>query len=307
MSVTVGTADELFDLLAGDEEEVPRTLIRSASKESKHQKALADQAELERLNRVEKWMKTADCIKADPGGFLSVGETIFLTLLKAHSSEFSISVTQKLAKLAGLWLKVSKSCKLLEHDIRPELVCTLLGKLMRTKSPSALVQETCGRILLGMIQCSPNRLMIDEGIRESFNRFIRLWAKGSYRGNGSLFLNLFPTEFISRLAWVPSSRVFTLKQICDIVIRVSKRKLVPILDIDAFVCMALKSGKEQRAFEEELVKFGMAIARSNKSTLTPKYLDWVQEVADRDVQKPGVSVRIVRLAKEHLKLLDRGS
>ena len=305
MSVAVGTAVELFDLLAGDDDEVPSTLIRSTPKDSRHQKALADQAELERLNRVEKWLKTDGCIQADRDGFLSLGETIYNTLLKSQSSDLSPSITQKLAKLANVWLKVSKSCRLIEDIIRPDLVCALLGKLTRTKSPSSLVQESTGRMVLGMIQCSPNRLMIDDTIVESFNHFIRSWAKGSYRGNGLLFLNLFPVEFLSKLTWVPSDRVFTLKQISEIVIRICKKKLTPILNMDSFVRIPLRNHKDSRDLEEELIKLGTVIARLQGSLLTSEYKEWVREIASRDVKTVGVSGRLVRLAKEQLKLVDR--
>lgn len=299
MSLEIESAEQLFDILAGEDDEVPSTLIRGSQKLSPHEEALQEQAQMVRLNKVEEWMKTDKAVEADPAQFLSLGETLYTTLLKSRSSELSTSVVQKITKLALLWLKVTKSCKLIEVHVTPELVSSLLKKLMRAKSPHATIVEVCGRFLLGMVQSSPNRIFVDKTVIDGFNDFVRSWAKGAYRGNGFGILALFPVEFLSQLDWVPSSRHFTLKKITELVGRVLKRKLRVHVNLDAYVSAVSVEDQHARDMEETLIKLGGSLLRwKSVEQLTPGFLQWLSSVASRDLKAQGVSGRTVRLAKD---------
>ena len=304
MSEVIESADQLFDLLAGDDEEVPATLLRG-KKSSRHEQTLIDQGRLDQLNKVEKWMNSADAVSSDPIEFVSLGETIFESLLKSKVTDLSLSIVQKLSKLAQVWLKASKSCKLIEPQLTGVFISNLIQKLIRAKSPTAPIQDICGRMLVAMVHCSPTRLQTHPDVIKAFNQFVISWSKGTYKGNGYAFLNSFPLDFLSRLTWKPSGKPFILGKIHDLVLRLLKKGMTPIVNQDEFIAMILTNqGQHKKELEEALIKFGGAVSRSRNLTLSTGFQDWLRGVAARDTKLAGVSTKNVRLAADLLKFID---
>ena len=304
MSEVIESADQLMDLLAGDDEEVPSTLIRKGSNSSKHEEAVIDQAKLSQLNKVEEWMKSENAAVSDKAEFISLGETLFTSLAKSKSLEVSASVTQKLTKLALLWVKVSKSCKLVESDLKAEHISSLVGVLVRSKSPNVAVQEVCGRMLLAMVQCSPSRLFVDKEVVSAFNKLVQSWCKGTFKGNAFTLLNLFPIEFLAQLKWVPSSKPFIVEKVLSLVARIAKRNLRPLVDVDEFVdSVASHKGTHAKELEEQCIKLGGVLSRS-KLELPTKYREWLSGLASRDLKAEKVSAKNTRLAKTLLASLE---
>ena len=300
MSIEISSADQLIDLLAGDDEEVPTSLIRGGiPKVSRHEDALEEQAKLAELNKIEGWIKTENAIVADPIEFISLGDTLCAVLLNARTTEMSTSVVQKFTKLALLWLKVTKSCRLVDPHLTTEHVTSLLSKLTKSKSPHIALQGVCGRFLLAMVQCSPTRLFVDTEVISAFNAFVRAWAKGTYRGNGFEFLSLFPVPFLAQLEWPASPRHFTCSKISELIVRIQKNRLVAKVDLNDFVAVARSSAGDKHAkdMEETVIKLGGALSRS-KVVLTPEFNQWLHEVATRDGSGKGVPTRPIRLAKD---------
>ena len=301
MSDVIESAEQLMDLLAGDDEEVPSTLIRQSNKASKHEEALIEQAKLAQLNKVEEWMKAENSVVSDRPAFISLGETLFTSIVKSKSLEVTPSVVQKLTKLALLWVKVSKSCKLLEPELKPEHITVLVSALIRSKSPHAAIQEVCGRMLAALVQCSPERLFVDSDIISAFNRFVQSWCKGTFKGNGFAFLNLFPVEFLAQLQWVPSNKPFIMDKVIGLIGRVCKKKLTPHVSQEAFVdCVVKHTGAHGKELEECVIKLAGVLVRS-KLNITPLLFQWIKLTAEKDVKAEKVSGKNVRLATQILK------
>lgn len=303
MSEVIQSADQLFDLLAGDEEEVPSTLLRG-KKSSRHEQTLMDQGKLDQLNKVEKWINSADAVSSDPLEFVSLGETIFESLLRSKVMDLSLSIVQKLSKLAQLWLKASKSCKLIEPQLQGVFVSNLVVKMIRAKSPNASIQGVCTRMLAAMVQCSPKRLQMDPDVIQAFNQFVVSWSKGTYKGNGYAFLNTFPLEFLALLTWKPSVKPFILGKIQELVIRLLKKGKIPRVNQDEFVTMVHTTRGKNKELEETLIKFGGALSRSQNMVLASSFQDWLRKIAIRDTKQAGVSTKNVRLATDLLKFID---
>ena len=297
MADEITSAEDLFDLLAADGNEVPSILIKGGKDKSAHKRAILEQAKLSRLNKVEKWIKSEKAIIADPKEFIGVGETLFLTLCKSGQTELTDSVVDKLRRLCRLWLEVSKSCKLLEPYIDSEFVVRLMNAVLRAKSLHLKVQETCGRMLVGLVQCSPDRLFSDVQVIEAFNTFIAAWCKGKYRGNGFNLLNLFPVEFLSQLDWVGSSRAFALRQQLELVVRIMKKGL-PV-KVDQSELLRYTGSKE---IDEIVLKFGGSLVRA-KLQVSEEFAGWVRQVSEYDAKQSGVSGKNVQLAKQLVKNL----
>ena len=304
MSEVIQSADELFALLAGDDQQVPESLLRGKKSVTRKEQALVEQAKLERLNGVETWMKQDDALESDPAEFVSLGETIVGTLLKIKKYDLNLSLVQKLTKIGNLWLKVSKSCKLLESHLQPSHISTLVDQLLKSQSPSAGAQDICGRFLLAMIQCSPSRLFVDTQVIEAFNKLVRAWCKGSYRSNGFTLLNLLPIEFLAQLSWPFSEKTFTMSKTHDLIVRLLKKRLTPRLDQDLYVeSLRQFKGQNKKELEELFIKLVGAIARSKSVPVTNCVREWVSEVSSRDTKQAGVSLKNTRLATDLLRQL----
>jgi hypothetical protein len=303
MADVIESADQLFDLLAGDDEEVPSTLLRGNKKSSRHDEALVEQAHMAKLNKVEKWMKSDKAVESDPQEFLSLGETLIEGLLRSKITGLSTSIVQKLVKLSLLWLKVTKSCKLIEQTLSSDSVNGLIDQLIRSKSPAAPIQDVATRMLLGMVQCSPSRLFHDRHVIAAFNKFIVSWCKGKFKGNGFTLLNMFPIEFLEQLTWPPSRKPFIGTKVHDLIVRLLKKSKRPIVNQTDFVnTVTWCQSKHKKELEEGLVKLAGALVRSRtRMQISPELLTWIQQVSQRDTKQEGVSVKNVRMAAEVLK------
>ena len=297
MTDEIKSADDLFDLLAADGSEVPSILIRGGKTRSAHEKALIEQDKLSRLNAVEVWMKSENAIQSDPQEFVSVVETLFKTLCKAEKSELSGSLVDKLRKLIRSWLEITKSCKLVEGYIEAENIVGLLKVMIRAKSLSAKEQESCGKVILGMVQCSPEKLFRSKDVIKGFNLFVSAWCRGRYRGNGSGFLSMFPVEFLSQLQWVGTGRSFVLGQELDLVVRIMKKGFPVQVDQDEL--LSFVGSKE---VDEVLLKFCGALVRG-KVEVSGSFRSWVKSVSEKDTKMPGVSGKNHQLATQLMKSL----
>jgi len=305
MSSVIESAEDLFDILAGDDHEVPDTLIRSGKRKSRHEEALIEQEKLEQLNKVERWMKKEESLQADPAGFFSIGEMLIDTILKGEIQDYSVAMVQKLTKLVNVFMNASKACKLLEAQIQADHVAHLLHELKRRKSLSAAIQEECGRYLRAYIQASPSRLFVDPEVIKSFNEFIASWCKGSFRGNGFAILTNFPIEFLAQLTWPLSTKAFVAEKVNALVVRIMKSKLTPKIDQSAYVSTirSLEDSKHKKEVESIFLKLVLAMIRSKSMIISDEVKIWAQEVSERDTSKPGVSLANVRLAKDVLRQL----
>lgn len=295
MSEEIKSAEDLFNLLAGDECEVPSILIRGGKSKSAHQNAMIEQKKLASLAKVEAWMKSDNALGSDPTEFVSLGETLFNSICSSEKSGLSESISEKLRKLSRVWLDVSKSCKLLEPYIEASMVAGLMKAILRSKSLSVKHQEICARMMLAMVQCSPDRLFRDPRVIKAFNSFVSAWCGGKYRGNGSVLLSVFPVEFLSQLEWVGSSRSFVFRQELDLITRILKKRLPVQVDEASF--LSFNGPKE---VDEVLLKFCGALVRSKKQ-LSDQFRSWLKGVSELDPKKPGVSGKNILLAKQLIK------
>jgi hypothetical protein len=306
MSDIIQSAEELFDLLAGDEQEVPSTLLRGSKSVSRHEKAMIEQQKLEQLNRVEKWMNKDGAVESDPPGFISLGETLCIALLNSKRHDLTLSLVQKLTKLVNLWLKVSKSCKLVEPNLEPSHIIRLLDRIKKSHSPQVSAQETCGRVLLAMVQSSPCRLFRDREVIEAFNKFVAAWCRGTFRGNGLAVLKIFPLEFLVQLDWPFSPKPFVAGKVNELIVRLLKKGLEPRFDQNAYVkSLGSIPSEQKKELEELFIKLMGAVGRSKTVVISEKVLEWIKEVSARDQKKPGVSVKNIRLAADLLKQLEK--
>jgi hypothetical protein len=306
MSDEAQSAEELFELLAGDDDEVPASLLRGSKSLTRHEEAMIEQARLGQLNKVEKWMSQDGALESDPIEFISLGETIYDALLKSKKSELTLSLTQKLTKLANLWLKVSKSCKLLESHLRPSHISRLLERLIKSPSAPVSIQGICGRLLVAMVQSSPRRLFSDNEVVEAFNNFVLAWCKGKFKGNGLTVLNLFPIEFLAQLSWPFSSKPFVAGKLNDVIVRLIKKGIKPHLDQANYLsCLRTVDAGQKKDLEEHFIKLMGAFARSKTVSVSADVHEWLKQVAARDIKQPGISAKNVRLASEVLKQLEK--
>ena len=288
MSTEIETADQLIDLLAGDDDEVPSILIRRGKGQvSRHESALEEQRQLLKLNQVEEWMTSDGSVASDPVEFVSLGETLFTSLARSKHSELSVTLVQKLTKLNLVWLKVTKSCRLVESQISPRHVVGLLSCLLKS-SPTGPVLQVCARVLVAMLQSGP-RLFSAPEILGAFNQFVVRWATGSFRGNGQAFLQMFPVDFLAQLTWVPSMRPFTMGKVLESVTRIVKRKkTVPNLNLAEFAKTVTEMDKPKIS-EELLIKLAGAMARQGEE-FCPEFSSWLESVAQRDTSSKAASL-----------------
>jgi hypothetical protein len=302
MSTVINSAEELFDILAGDDDEVPGTLIRAGKRESRQEATLIEQMKLDKLNRVEKWMATDGALESDPAEFFSLGEAIVRTLITSKAEGLGFSLVQKLVKLGNLWLRTSKSCRLVEDNIRSDHIKNLIYALKMSKGLLPVVENIVSRFLLALVQCSPTRLFVDANVIESFNGLLTAWSKGRLRFNGHTILGILPPDFLAQLSWPLSSKPFIASKINELVVRVLKKKLQPKIDQDLYIDEIRKSSTQnKKEREEQLIKLLASIHRSKTLPVSGNAQEWLMEVSHRDIKQNGVSVKNVRLAADLLK------
>ena len=288
----IQSAEELFALLAGDDSEVPLELIRQGKGSvSRHAVALEEQAQLASLNKTEEFMLSEGAVASNIPEFVSLGETLYLALCESRSTGLSVSVTQKMTKLNLIWLKVTKSGRLVEEHVSESHVIGLLSALEKAWLNPTPVLSTCGRVIVSLLQSSPSRLFVSPEIIEWFNSFIRKWAK-NYRGNGQSFLHQFPIEFLAQVTWVPSVRPFTFGKIIESTTRLMKKtRCVPKMNLYKF-SKCLDKMPNSKSSEEVLVKFAGTIVRM-KIELTPKFASWLEKIAEKNAGKASQLAKLV--------------
>jgi hypothetical protein len=290
MSVEISSAEDLFNLLAGDDIEVPEELIRGSSKRSAQDRALDDQAQIARLNKVEEWMEKEDSITSDPSGFVSVGESLVQSLFDAPVNAVGLSVIQKLTKLCLVWLKVTKSCRLLESSITIEVVLHLVELFFAhsTRLTSKPALEACTRVISTMItvagfESNPSLLQL-------CNKYIQSWKKLK---RVSETLSVLPAALLGHCTFHTSGKEFVDIQILDFVEKLLKKKHSPVIDFPSFIATCSSKDGEVR-----ILKSIACALRSVKYPICTECKSWVTGVSDRDTTKPGVSVKTVTLANQ---------
>jgi len=299
MSVEVNSAEDLFNLLAGDDEEVPSTLIRNPNNKRKsHRDAEVDSKHMQRLNKVEDWMKQDDAITSDPREYFSFGMSLYETLLTSTADDLSIPIVQKVTKLMLLWLKLSKSCRLLEPQIQVEDILESFRQLCSTKKLPGPILDVGVRVLTALISCSPDRLMKSPTLVSEFNHFIARWAKGSLKVNPDKVLSPLPSEFLSCLTFVPSQRHFVNTHIVEFLIKILKKSNTIQVDLDSFI-----ESSSTNQTETDVLRLCAAYLRSVQSLPSPAVI-WLNTIVSRDPKQSGVSTKNIQLANQILRDLD---
>lgn len=289
--VEIESVEQLFDMLADDDSEVPSVLIRGGKpKVSKHELALEEQAELLTMNKVEEWMLSEGAVSSDPGAFVELGESLYFPLVNGFNNGLSVSIMQKLTKLNLVWLKVTKSARLVEKYVSEEHVIGLLSSLDRSWGRSSVYLDTCVRVIVAFLQSSANRLFVSELIIEWFNAYIQKWSRNKSRGNPQAFLHAFPLDFLTQLTWVPSGRPFTMNKIIESMTRLLKKKKNVVCNLNDFSKLA--TVKTQHT----LVKFVGALIRTKPETQLPKkFTKWLQCIATENNNTAKIAKQILEM------------
>ncbi len=296
MSIEITSAEELFNLLAGDDEEVPSILIKG-SKTSRHEETLQEQAEIAKLNKVEAWMESENSVTTDPEGFRSFGITLVTTVLEFHENSLRVGLVQKLTKLIVLWLKVTKSCRLVEASITGGEIVALLDlcfvKLSKHHVKASF--EACMRFVSSMINCRPDEFLTYPLIIECCNKHVCRWSKVKRITD---ILSALPIALSARLHYASTNKEGVDVHVLAFVEKLFKKKQNPDVDFPSFAA-ACKS-KESEIQLLKTLAAGLRTGKGMPLTISASKA-WVQSVAERDPKQPGVSGKPILLAKQLLK------
>ena len=293
MSVEVNSAEDLFNLLAGDDEEVPSSLIRSNSnKKSRVRDTDMDSKQMLRLNKVEEWMKRDDAINSDPREYFEFGMSLYKALLEANSDQSSVPIIQKVTKLMLLWIKLSKSCRVLEPVIQPADIIECFQSLCGSKKLPAPILDVCVKVVSSLLSCSTARLQISPELISEFNSFTKRWAKGTLKVNPEKILSSLPIEFLASLNFPPSHRHFINTRIVEFVIKTLKKSRKLSIDLMSFVNVV-----SSNQMETDVLRLGAAYIRSGQP-VPPEFALWIKSIGSRDPKAPNTSLKNIHLARQ---------
>jgi hypothetical protein len=299
MSVELNSAEDLLNLLAGDDEEVPETLIRRGKKKARNEHdAASETMQMRRLNQVEEWMKRDEVISLDPRGYFDFGMTLFEQLLNAETNALPVPIVQKLTKLVLLWIKLSKSCRLLEPVIKVEDIVNCVNHLYNPRKLPNATFDSLLNVVSALISCSPDRLMVSPVLIGEFNLLNVRWAKGTLKLNADKILSQLPVDFVASLTFPPSRRHFLNTQIISFLMKMLKKSNRIEIDLNLFV-ESISSNQT----ETEVIRLAGAYLRSKKTSLPIE--NWVRSVADRDPKTPGTSLKNIQLAKQLVRDIEK--
>lgn len=293
MSVEISSPEDLFNLLAGDDEEVPTSLIRSSSKNKRgRQDSDMDAKKMLRLNKVEEWMKRDDAINSNLRDYFEFGMSLYRSLLDSSADQSSIPIIQKVTKLMLLWIKLSKSCRTLEPVIQVEDVINCFQSLCNSKKLSPPIFDVCIKVLASIISCSPSRLQLSEQVLSEFNSFNARWAKGALKVNPEKLLSSLPIDFLASLNFPPSHRHFINAHIVEFIIKLLKKSTKLSIDIMSFVnCVS------SNQMETDVLRLGAAFIRSGRIA-PPEFTLWLNTIIARDPKAPKTSLKNIQLARQ---------
>lgn len=296
MSVEITSAEELFNLLAGDDEDVPSELIRG-NKVSRHEETLQEQAEMARLNKVEAWIESDKAISSDLEGFYALGLSLVEAVLEASENSLSGNIVQKFTKLMVLWLKVTKSCRLVESSVSATEIVRILelcfSRLGKNHIKASF--DACMRFVSCMINVNPSKYVSDSLIVETCNKHIAKWSKV-----GRMFdiMSALPVALCSNLTYSSTKKEGVDMHILEFVEKLFKKKQTVKVDFPSFI-----STFKTKDGEINLLKVIASGVRSVKYPVSGETRDWIDQIAARDPKVPGVSTKPILLAKQLLKSL----